>query len=103
MPEMNENVSSGADDGLERSGAAQEAAALLRTAATALLSAAEIWSTSPTVAASPVANAKTDTRSDAETPVVAAPAIAEVAQAAAPEIVEASEAKSPSEQPATGR
>ena len=44
---MNENVpSGGADQGLERNGAAQEAAALLRTAATALLSAAEIWTTS---------------------------------------------------------
>jgi NTE family protein len=55
MPEMNENVSSGADKGLEQSGAAQEAAALLRTAATALLSAAEIWSTSPVVPAKPAA------------------------------------------------
>ena len=45
---MNENVpSGGADQGLERkNGAAQEAAALLRTAASALLSAAEIWTTS---------------------------------------------------------
>ncbi len=44
---MNENVpSGGADQGLERNGAAQEAAALLRTAATALLSAADIWTTS---------------------------------------------------------
>jgi NTE family protein len=55
MPEMNENVSSGAGKGLEPSGAAQEAAALLRTAATALLSAAEIWSTSPVVPAKPEA------------------------------------------------
>ena len=46
---MNENVSSGADRGLEQGGAAQEAAALLRTAATALLSAAEIWSTNNVV------------------------------------------------------
>ena len=47
MPEMNENVpSGGADQGLERNGAAKEAAALLRTAASALLSAAEIWTTS---------------------------------------------------------
>jgi NTE family protein len=44
---MNENVRSGsADQGLERNGAAQEAAALLRTAASALLSAADIWTTS---------------------------------------------------------
>jgi NTE family protein len=47
MPVMNENVpSGGADQGLERNGAAQEAAVLLRTAASALLSAAEIWTTS---------------------------------------------------------
>jgi NTE family protein len=45
MPEMNENVPSGAGEGQARNGAAEEAAALLRTAATALLSAAEIWST----------------------------------------------------------
>jgi NTE family protein len=58
---MNENVPSGsADQGLERNGAAQEAATLLRTAASALLSAAEIWTTSnvarpnvPAVAADP--------------------------------------------------
>jgi len=42
---MNDIVSSGADEGLDRNGAAQEAAAPLRTAATALLSAADIWST----------------------------------------------------------
>src|SRR5215471_6756030 len=48
MPVMSENVpSGGADQGPERSnGAAQEAAALLRTAASALLSAADIWTTS---------------------------------------------------------
>jgi NTE family protein len=45
LPEMNEIVPSGADGGLDRHGAADDAAALLRTAATALLSAAEIWST----------------------------------------------------------
>jgi NTE family protein len=95
MPEMNENVSSGADNGLEGTGAAKEAAALLRTAATALLSAAEIWSTNPTVAASPVANAKTEA---AITPVTA-PAVVE---AAAPAIVETPEAK-PAEQAAAGR
>ena len=39
---MNENASSGADEGI---GAAGEVAAPLRTAATALLSAADIWST----------------------------------------------------------
>lgn len=50
---MNENVSSGAGKGLEQSGAAQEAAALLRTAATALLSAADIWSTNTIVPAKP--------------------------------------------------
>jgi NTE family protein len=42
---MSDIVSSGADEGTERNGAAEEAATLLRTAATALLSAAEIWST----------------------------------------------------------
>src|SRR5262245_25941463 len=57
MPEMNKNVPSGADEGLERNVGAQEAAAFLRTAATALLSAAEIWSTSPVVAARPETNA----------------------------------------------
>jgi NTE family protein len=41
---MSEIVSSGADEGPDRHGAA-ETAPLLRTAATALLSAAEIWST----------------------------------------------------------
>src|SRR5882724_11441547 len=51
MPEMNENVpSGGAELGLERNGAAKEAAALLRTAATALLSAADIWTTSSVAA-----------------------------------------------------
>jgi NTE family protein len=53
---MNANVSSGADQGLEQKGTAQEAVALLRTAATALLSAAEIWSTNTVVAAKPVAD-----------------------------------------------
>jgi NTE family protein len=42
---MSDIVSSGADEDLNRNGAAEEAAALLRTAATALLSAADIWST----------------------------------------------------------
>jgi NTE family protein len=50
MPEMNENVPSGAGEGLERNGAPQATAGLLRTAATALLSAAEIWSTNTTPA-----------------------------------------------------
>ena len=55
---MNENVPSGADKGLERNdGAQQEAAALLRTAATALLSAAEIWSTNTIAAAQPETSA----------------------------------------------
>jgi NTE family protein len=98
MPEMNENVSSGAD-GLEGNGGAKEAAALLRTAATALLSAAEIWSTNPTVAAAPVTKAKTE----ATTP-VAAPAVVETttAEAAPPTVAEAPEAKAP-EQAAPGR
>src|ERR1700739_1567050 len=89
MPEMNENVSSGADNGLEGNGAAKEAAALLRTAATALLSAAEIWSTNPTVAAPPVTNAKTKA---AITP-VAAPAVVErtTTEAAPPTVVETPE------------
>jgi len=53
---MNENVSSAsADQGLDRNGAAQEAATLLRTAATALLSAAEIWSTNTNATPQPVA------------------------------------------------
>lgn len=61
---MNENVSSGgADQGLERNGAAKEAAALLRTAATALLSAADIWTTSDVArpSAPAVAAAKPET------------------------------------------
>src|SRR5690348_14026981 len=63
MPEMNENVSSGADEGLEQKGAVQEAAVLLRTAATALLSAAEIWSTNTT----PAAKSDADVTAQAET------------------------------------
>jgi NTE family protein len=60
MPEMNDIASSGADEGLDRNGAAQEAAALLRTAATALLSAADIWSTGAApAAAAPAAATKT--------------------------------------------
>jgi NTE family protein len=85
MPEMNENVSSGADEGLERSDAAQEAAAFLRTAATALLSAAEIWSTNPTVAAPPVTNTKSDAKPDEPPTIVAAPVVAEMAEAKEPE------------------
>jgi NTE family protein len=73
MPEMNENVSSGA--GLERNdGAQQEAAALLRTAATALLSAAEIWSTNTAVAARPESAIV-----HAETPAIAAVTMAKTA------------------------
>jgi NTE family protein len=49
---MSDIVSSGADGELNRNGAAEEAAALLRTAATALLSAADIWSTGQVVPAS---------------------------------------------------
>jgi NTE family protein len=92
MPEMNENVSSGADNGLEANGAAKEAAALLRTAATALLSAAEIWSTNPTVAAPAVINAKTEpVKTEAAITPVAAPAVVETAEA--PAVVETPEAK----------
>lgn len=98
MPEMNENVSSAADEGLERNGAAKEAAASLRTAATALLSAAEIWSTNPTVAAPSVANAETR-KVTAE---AAAPTVVETVEAAAPAIVEVPEAK-PQEAPAGRR
>jgi NTE family protein len=61
MPEMNENVSSGPDQGLERNGAAREAAAAIRSAPGTLLSAAEIWSTNNTV------------RAQDETPAAAAP------------------------------
>ena len=47
---MNENVSSGADQGLEgRTAQSKETATPLRTAATALLSAADIWSTDDVV------------------------------------------------------
>ena len=95
---MNENVSSGADNGLERNGAAKEAAVLLRTAATALLSAAEIWSTNPTVAAPRVINAKTE---PAIAP-VAAPVVVETAEAAALAVVETPEANAP-EQAAPAR
>src|SRR5262249_5854497 len=108
MPEMNENVSSGADNGVEGNGGAKEAAALLRTAATALLSAAEIWSTNPTVTAAPVLKAKTDaaatsvTTTPAATTPIAAPAVVETAEAIAPVIVETPDAQSP-EQAASGR
>jgi NTE family protein len=106
MPEMNENVSSGAGIGLEENGAAKEAAALLRTAATALLSAAEIWSTNPTVTAPPITNANTDTVTPpvAATP-LAAPVVVETTPAiAAPAeaVVEATEARL-QEQIASGR
>jgi NTE family protein len=60
MPEMNQNVSSGADQGLEGGGAVKETATLLRTAATALLSAADIWSTNDVVTARAEAPAVTD-------------------------------------------
>jgi NTE family protein len=59
MPEMNQNVSSGADQGLEGGGAVKETATLLRTAATALLSAADIWSTNEVVTARAEARAVT--------------------------------------------
>lgn len=89
---MNENVPSGAGEGLERNGAAQEAAVLLRTAATALLSAAEIWSTNPLLAALPVTDAKTE-------PAPAPPA-APVLEAAA---AEPAEEVTPPEASAAGR
>jgi NTE family protein len=93
MPEMNEKVSSGADNGLEGNGTAKEAAVLLRTAATALLSAAEIWSTSPTVATPRVANAKTESaKTEAAIAPVAAPVVVETAEAAASAAVETPEA-----------
>src|SRR5262249_12401709 len=73
----NENVSSGsADQGPERNGAAQEAAALLRTAATALLSAAEIWSTNTIATPQPVA-----ARTEAPATSDGAPAKAEAPEA----------------------
>ena len=56
---MNQNVSSGADQGLEGGGAVKETATLLRTAATALLSAADIWSTNEVVTARAEARAVT--------------------------------------------
>jgi len=93
---MNENVSSGVDEGLERNGAAKEAAVLLRSAATALLSATEIWSTNPTVAAAPE-TAPTDVAKE-----VAAPVVAETAEATASAVVEVPEAK-PQEAPAGRR
>jgi NTE family protein len=61
MPEMNQNVSSGGDQGLEGGGAVKETATPLRTAATALLSAADIWSTNDVVTARDEAPAVTDT------------------------------------------
>jgi NTE family protein len=48
---MNQNASSGPDQGLEGSGMAEETATPLSTAATALLSAADIWSTNDVVTA----------------------------------------------------
>ena len=82
----------------ERNGAARDAATLPRTAATALLSATEIWSTNPAVTAPPVTDAKIDTAAEE----VAAPAVAETAEAAASAIVETVEVKSP-EQASTER
>src|SRR5690349_14938382 len=49
MPGMNENVPSGAGQGLKRNGTAEEAVAPIPSAASALLSAAAIWSTSEVV------------------------------------------------------
>ena len=65
---MNENVSSGADQGLEGSGTVNETAVLLRTAATALLSAADIWSTDSVVTARGDAPAVTETPEKTEIP-----------------------------------
>src|SRR5579859_901941 len=88
MPEMNENVSSGAGEGVEQKGAAREAATLLRTAATALLSAAEIWSTDNVVAP----------RIEAVAPCAEAKATAETAAAAdEPPATREAETKSPEE------
>jgi len=64
---MNENVSSGSDEELEQKGAARETAALLRSAATALLSAAEIWSTNTT----PAVKSEADLTAQADTPAIA--------------------------------
>ncbi|HWC90268.1 MAG TPA: patatin-like phospholipase family protein, partial [Pirellulales bacterium] len=91
---MNENVSSGADQGLERNGAGQETAALLRTAATALLSAAEIWSTNTVVATRSEATA---TKSTVTTARVDTPAVAEVPEAKSPEQDTATRRLRPSE------
>ena len=100
---MNEKVSSGADNGLEGNGAAKEAVVLLRTAATALLSAAEIWSTNPTVAAPCVTNAKTESaKTETAIAPVAAPVVVETAEAAASAVVETPEANPP-EQAAPAR
>src|SRR6185312_14748223 len=74
MPEMNQNVSSGADQGLEGGGAVKETAAPLRTSATALLSAADIWSTNEVVTA----------RAEAPAVIGKAPEKAETAQADEP-------------------
>jgi NTE family protein len=75
MPEMNENVPSGADLGLGQDGASKDAAVLLRTAATALLSAAEIWSTNTSTPAPeagaamvPAGNAEEIATTEAESP-----------------------------------
>src|ERR1700748_1577173 len=68
MPAMNANVSSGADLRLEQKGTAQEAVALLRTAATALLSAADIWSTNTVVAAKAEAKPEAEVTAQVEMP-----------------------------------
>lgn len=78
---MNANVSSGgADQGLVGNGAAQEAAALLRTAATALLSAVDIWTTGQVVAprAAPAPPAETPAPAQAVAHDVKSPADANV-------------------------
>jgi len=77
---MNENVSSGADEELEQNGAAHETAALLRSAATALLSAAEIWSTNTT----PAAKSEADLTAQADTPPIAEKSDESCGDAAAP-------------------
>jgi NTE family protein len=77
LPRMSDSDSSGANDGLELAGAAESAAAPLRSAASLLLSAAEIWSTTketPAPAEAPVAVRAPDTVSEkTESPEKTAP------------------------------
>ena len=91
LPEMNENVSSGANDGLARNSTAQPAVASPRSAASALLSATAIWSTQEEPAARTEAPAPAKAPEAAKTPETAkipeqaeAPAPTEVPEQAAP-------------------